>query len=196
MKNGRSQILCNASLSKLFLFELAMDPKQIFYRSFLRFMVSCVLLLTCASLSSAATVSISANDPNAAESRTSTGQFTVSLDTSNTSDTEVNFTVSGTATEGTDYNSINTSVTIPAGDTSATITIQPIDDDVVEGDETVIVTLTGTDQSDTVDSGADEATVTISDNDSYVVSIAASSGSSIAEDSSGSLSYTVSLDGE
>jgi len=53
----------------------------------------------------------------------------------------VNFAVSGTATSGEDYNSIDTSVTIPAGSSSISITVTPIDDALSEEDETVVVTL-------------------------------------------------------
>ena len=49
----------------------------------------------------------------------------------------INYTVKGTATNGVDYNLIPTSVTIPAGQTSASITIIPIADGIVEGNETI-----------------------------------------------------------
>ena len=53
----------------------------------------------------------------------------------------VNFTVGGTATAGTDYGAIGTSVLIPGGASSETITITPIADTLNEGSETVILTL-------------------------------------------------------
>ncbi len=58
----------------------------------------------------------------------------------------VNYTVSGTATNGTDYASIPTSVTFAAGSSTATVTVDPTADTTVEADETVALTLTaGTD---------------------------------------------------
>jgi subtilase family serine protease len=53
----------------------------------------------------------------------------------------VAFTVSGTATPGADYVPLDISATIPAGAASVTIPVVPIDDTLVEPDETVILTL-------------------------------------------------------
>ncbi|GBD51499.1 hypothetical protein BGM30_05920 [Microcystis aeruginosa NIES-298] len=53
----------------------------------------------------------------------------------------VNYTVEGTATNGTDYASIPTSVTFAAGSSTATVTIDPTADTIVESNETVILTL-------------------------------------------------------
>ncbi|WP_301951358.1 Calx-beta domain-containing protein, partial [Microcystis aeruginosa] len=54
----------------------------------------------------------------------------------------VNYTVSGTATNGTDYASIPTSVNFLAGSVTATVTVDPTTDTTMEPDETVIFTLT------------------------------------------------------
>jgi hypothetical protein len=57
----------------------------------------------------------------------------------------VNYTVGGTATNGTDYTSIPTSVTFAANSATATVIVDPTADTTVEPDETVILTLaTGT----------------------------------------------------
>ena len=53
----------------------------------------------------------------------------------------VNYTVEGTATNGTDYASIPTSVTFAAGSATATVIVDPTADTTVEPDETVILTL-------------------------------------------------------
>ncbi len=53
----------------------------------------------------------------------------------------VPLTLSGTATQGSDYTISSSTITIPAGQTSGSITIQIIDDTAFEPDETVIVTL-------------------------------------------------------
>ncbi len=51
------------------------------------------------------------------------------------------YSLSGTASNGVDYTTPPGSVTIPAGSASATFTLTPINDSLLEGDETVIVTL-------------------------------------------------------
>ena len=110
------------------------------------------------------TVTVAATDANAAEAATpNTGIFTVSRTGSTAAALTVNYTVGGTATNGTDYTTIPTSVVIPAGSASATITVTPIDDTASEGNETVVVTLSSS-ASYTVGSPS-AATVTIADND-------------------------------
>src|SRR5205814_612902 len=100
-----------------------------------------------------------------------TGTFTVTRAGSAAAALTVNYTVSGTATAAADYSTLPGTVTIPAGAATATITVTPIDDAIAETDETVIATLAaGTGYS--VGSPA-SATVTISDNETPVVSIVA-----------------------
>ncbi|HXH18837.1 MAG TPA: choice-of-anchor L domain-containing protein, partial [Chitinophagales bacterium] len=53
----------------------------------------------------------------------------------------VNFTVSGTAANGTDYNSISSSITIPPNQASYTLNIQTILDALNESSESVIISL-------------------------------------------------------
>jgi len=109
-------------------------------------------------------VSITAPDPDASERGPENGRFTVSRCNANSALT-VTFSVSDPATNGTDYESIGNSVTIPAGSFSQDITVRPYDNDSeVEGDEPVTVTLTDT--SADYDLGQPSAaTVTIHDND-------------------------------
>src|SRR5262249_36506024 len=73
----------------------------------------------------------------------------------------VSYTIGGTATNGTDYSSIGTSITIPAGASSATITITPLPDAVSEGDESVTLTLSASPEY--VVGASSAATVTIHD---------------------------------
>ena len=54
----------------------------------------------------------------------------------------IDYVVSGTATDGIDYEEIGTQVVIPAGETIATIPIVPLYDGMVEGMETLIVSAT------------------------------------------------------
>ncbi|RFM31701.1 beta strand repeat-containing protein, partial [Chitinophaga silvisoli] len=110
---------------------------------------------------------------DAAEPATN-GAFTVSLP-SGVSATEaitVTYTVTGTATAGTDYTALSGSVVIPAGANSANIDVQVIDDQIIEGDETVIVTLTGASASTLGTFTANSnATVTIADDENKTISI-------------------------
>ena len=110
------------------------------------------------------TVTISPSDATATEAGTTTGTFTVSRTGSTAAALTVNYTVSGTATSGSDYTALTGSVTIPSGSATATITVTPVDDSLVESDETVIVTLTAN-AAYTVGAPS-SATVTITDNDS------------------------------
>ena len=77
----------------------------------------------------------------------------------------MNYAVTGTATgSGTDYTLANDTLTISAGATSGTITIAGIvDDEAVEGNETVILTLSG--PSNAVLGTDSVHTYTINDND-------------------------------
>ena len=109
------------------------------------------------------TVSLAATDSSAAEPGSNTGKFTFTRTGSSTSSSlTVNYTIAGSATNGSDYNTIGSSITIPAGAASATVTITPKDDAIVEGAENVTLTLKS---SSSYALGASAASVTISDND-------------------------------
>ncbi len=107
-------------------------------------------------------VTIVATNPNAAEPST-TGTFTVTRTGATTSALAVNYAISGTATNGTDYQTLNGSVSIAAGQASVAITVTPIDDALVEGTETVIATLSAN-AAYTLGSPS-SATVNIADDD-------------------------------
>ena len=87
------------------------------------------------------TVVIAATDPSAAEPN-DPGSFTLTrLGGGTGSDLNVFYAVSGSATPGADYAPLNSVVTIPAGQTSAVITVTPLDDSEIEPAETIVVTL-------------------------------------------------------
>jgi len=86
-------------------------------------------------------VTIVANDSTATEQGLTTGQFTVARTGETTAPLNVLFTTGGTATNGTDYSSLGTQVTIPTSASSVLIAITPLADTASEGNETVIVTL-------------------------------------------------------
>ena len=94
------------------------------------------------------TVCIKSPDPKAAEPSkgkvyyVDTGKFLICAEEPVVQDTEIFYTVGGTATEGKDYKSINRSVTLSKGETEACIEVVPLADAVAcEKDETVVVTL-------------------------------------------------------
>ena len=126
-----------------------------------------------ASFTYAATVTVSAADDSAAENPLDNGQFTVDLGQINTtgSPITVSYSATGTASPGSDYNSLSGSVQIPSGQQTATIGLVPIDDAVDDDAETVILTLTGTDAGG-VSVSSTMATVTIADDDTTTLTVA------------------------
>jgi len=111
-------------------------------------------------------VTVVATDATAGEpgSGQGSGTFTFARTGVTTDPLTVNFTVGGTATGGSDYTSSGTSVNFAAGSATATVTVNILDDTVVEGDETVVLTL-ASGSGYTVGSPS-SATVTIKDDDS------------------------------
>ncbi len=69
------------------------------------------------------------------------GTFTFTLPAVATSNTTVNYTITGTATNGTDYTSIPGSILIPTGSQTGTVNITPTNDGLAEGQETVTVSI-------------------------------------------------------
>jgi hypothetical protein len=109
------------------------------------------------------TVTVKATDAEASEAGTNKGQFTIYRTGITTKSLVVQYTLSGTATNGTDYNRLTGTVTIPVRASSATISVSPKNDKIVEGNETVALTIApGT--SYVVGSPGD-ATVIIRDDD-------------------------------
>jgi tartrate-resistant acid phosphatase type 5 len=110
------------------------------------------------------TVSVAATDATASEPGTDTGTLTFSRTGGTSTPLAVNYTVGGTATAGSDYVALPGTVTIPAGASSATVTVTPLDDTLVERTETVTVSLAS---STAYNFGSpSSATVSIADNDS------------------------------
>ena len=139
-----------------------------------------------------ATVTI-ANTTNGAETGAVAGVMTVTQSAVSTTNTVIAYTVTGTATSGVDYTALSGSVTIPAGSTTATISIPVIDDAVVEGNETVIVTMNSLTGTTGVALGAvatRTATNTIADNDSATVTLANTTNGNEAGPVSGVMTLT------
>jgi hypothetical protein len=101
---------------------------------------------------------------------TDTAAFRVTRVGDITGNLTVNFTVSGTAVAGSDFNNIGTSVLIPDGSESALITITPINDAVAEDARTVTLTLAsgagyalGTQTNETVNIRNDDEGIELGD---------------------------------
>ena len=92
-------------------------------------------------ISSNELVTISAADPTATEDGLTTGRFVVRRTGSTSAPLTVGYAVAGTATPGSDYLALPGTVTIPAGASTRSIWVTPLDDQATEGDETVRVTL-------------------------------------------------------
>jgi Domain of unknown function (DUF5666) len=94
-------------------------------------------------------VSVTASDPSASEGGLNEGVFTVTRAGDTTAALVVTFTLTGSATHGTDYQTdpvttpltVPLTVTIPAGMASATVKVKPTADDASEAPETVILTV-------------------------------------------------------
>lgn len=113
------------------------------------------------------TVSITRTKDAAETTPPTKGRFTVTQSGVSATDTVVTYTFDGTATAGVDgdYQALSGTVTIPAGQTSAIIEVTPVNDqETDEGNETVIVTLTGLSaHGDNIqlDSDSDKLTATL-----------------------------------
>ncbi|WP_284448496.1 putative Ig domain-containing protein [Pseudoxanthomonas mexicana] len=84
---------------------------------------------------------ISVSPANVAEDGAPNLVYTVSLNQASFSALSINYTIGGTATNGTDYATIASPLVIPAGNTTGTITVNPTVDATIEANETVILTL-------------------------------------------------------
>ena len=118
-----------------------------------------------------------------------TRDVTVNLWPAPTADITLNYTVGGTATAGSDFTIANSgTLSVLKGATTATIPVAITDDGAGEGDETVVLTLTGSADYQVVH--PNRHTLTIVDNEAGV-SFAAASQS--ASEGSGTRNVTVNL---
>ncbi len=89
------------------------------------------------------TATIAATDAVAYEAGPDTTTvFTVTLSAPAPSDIAVNLSYSGSATAGTDYSTPPGTVIVPAGQIQATVTLTAFDDALIDGQETVIASIT------------------------------------------------------
>jgi uncharacterized repeat protein (TIGR01451 family) len=139
-------------------------------------------------------VTVSASDPSAAEAGLDSAAFTITRSGGTAQPLIVHYSAAGTATAGSDYQALLGAVTIPAGQASAMIVVTPVDDAMVEGNETVVVTLS-TDPAYTIGASA-SATVTIADDDTPTPTVTISaSDPSAAEAGLDSGAFTITRSG-
>ncbi|MCI0746624.1 MAG: hypothetical protein L0Y58_14585, partial [Verrucomicrobia subdivision 3 bacterium] len=86
-------------------------------------------------------LTLTATDDFGGEEGADTITFSISRETAGATPLTVNYTLTGTASNGVDYVTNELSAIIPAGETSVSVVITPIDDAVAELTETVIANL-------------------------------------------------------
>lgn len=109
----------------------------------------------------------------------SNGLFTLTTSKNFTVSRDINISITGTATNGTDYTTIISPVSFPAGQSSVQIPVQVINDVVVEPTETIIITIEeGTGYAIGASSSA---TMNILDNDAAEITVSPTSGLTTTE---------------
>src|SRR4030095_7641555 len=98
------------------------------------------------------------------------------------------YAMSGTATNGTDYGTVTGVATIPAGATGVDVPITPTNDALLEGTETITLTLT----AGTYGRGA-PATLYLTDDESPTLSVGFPASSAAHAESAGAINIPVTL---
>ena len=147
-----------------------------------------------ASFAAPCTVTVTATDANGSETGPDPAVFTITRTGDTTDPLTVNYTIGGTMQTVIDYAALSGTVTIPAGQSSVTVTVNPVDDALVEGSETLSITLTAGACSPATPS---TATVTIADNDTAAPSCAFTIAPTVpnGSESGTSLRFTVTRTG-
>ena len=135
------------------------------------------------------TISLSSSVSSISESSGSSVTITATASSALSSAAIIQLSVSGTATSGTDYSAIPSSITIPAGSTSATTSFTTIDDSISDVNETIIVSISSISGGESPSIGT-SATVTITDDEAAPSISLAGSASTIAENSGSSITLT------
>lgn len=106
---------------------------------------------------------------------------------------EINYEISGTASEGADYEAIANSVTMPAGQKVTSISLKTINDTEVEDDKTITLSLLSS-TSNTVNAGSGSQSTTLVSDDSDV-SIAVSDSQLSENSANNTATITISRNG-
>jgi subtilase family serine protease len=89
------------------------------------------------------TITVTAASPTANETGPTNGVFTISRAGATDTALSVSYSMSGSAANTTDYQTILTTAIIPVGAASVNVQVVPVNDSLIEPDETVILTLSG-----------------------------------------------------
>ncbi|OYV05433.1 MAG: hypothetical protein CFE26_11620, partial [Verrucomicrobiales bacterium VVV1] len=118
-------------------------------------------------------VGVTAPGPYAVEGGSDVGTFTFTRTGVTTSALSLTVAWTGTATNGTDYSTLPTTVTIPANSASTTVTASPLNDSAAEVPETIIATISANNSVYLRNSAATTSTVTLTDDDTPQVTVSA-----------------------
>ena len=122
------------------------------------------------------TVTITSPD-DANEAGLDPGTFTITRTGPTSNPLTVNYSISGSATNGVDYQTIGTSVTIPAGSATGTVVITPLADNLIEGAESVVLSVSS--RADYAVGIPGLASLTIADDDLAMVTVTSSDASEL-----------------
>ena len=125
-------------------------------------------------------ISVTATDPYASETAGDAGEFVITRTGAMTNALNVIVSYSGTATNTSDYATLPTTVTIPANQSSATLTLMPVNDTLIEGPEDATITISSN-AAYVRDASAQTATINITDADTPVVTVTALDASASEE---------------
>ncbi len=122
------------------------------------------------------------------------GAITVTVNMNRTSSSTITVdyaSSNGTATAGSDYTSVNGTLSFSPGQTSKTFTVTPIDDPVIESNETLFLALSGASNA-TIGTTNNTATLSITDDDG---SICSSPNLSIPDNNTGGVTDSLVVSG-
>ncbi|RYD83799.1 MAG: hypothetical protein EOP84_07270, partial [Verrucomicrobiaceae bacterium] len=136
----------NGAVDEVAIFNRALSPAEISHLDFVP------------------TVTLSVTDGTASEGAGGSGEYRLSRTGPTTSSLIVNVSSTGSATLGTDYTLSPTgpAVTIPAGQSSVSIIVQPIDDSTIESSEMAVMNILA---GDYLITAPGSATIEVADND-------------------------------
>jgi hypothetical protein len=107
-------------------------------------------------------------DTNTISEPSDVSVITATLDQSTFEDVVVSLAYTGTATKGVDYTASSSTITVPAGQTTATANVTALADSLVEGNETIIVNISNVAGGGAIESGTQYEVITVTDDNPVV----------------------------
>jgi len=130
-------------------------------------------------------------DAQSASEGGSTLTVTAQLSAVSGVDTTLPLNFAGSATDGVDYSASGSSISIPAGQSSGSISITPIEDETSEGAETILVSMGS--PTNAVAGSPSTQTITLADNDASALQIGESGGNTAVTEGALTDTFTVKL---